>query len=71
MACFFLYSGASLSSSFGGGIGPPGFLANELTAVGLGFVEGTGICPLGDWAIFPFGLGVKLKRVSKESGGDR
>ena len=71
IACFFLYSGESLSSGFEIGAGPPGFLAEFGPAGALGLVGDRGVWPLGKVVVPVFILGNPPGVRLIESSGDR
>lgn len=71
IACFFLYSGESLSSGFGVGGGPPGFRAEGPIAGVLGLIGDDAVCPLGKGALLVFVLGGPPAVVLIVSKGDR
>lgn len=70
IACFFLYSGDSLSSGFESGVGPPGFLAEFGPAGALGLLGDRGECPLGRFVAPVFILGNPPGVRLIESRGD-
>ena len=71
IACFFLYSGESLSSGFCGGTGPPGFRADTGPAGGFALVSESAALPFGSGVVLVFNFGNPPGLTLMESIGDR